>query len=88
MIHRYNTIFRNYNYSKNTYKIETREASLVSSYCMIIKTRFHGENINIVCTRSTKGGDYRFSERPKRPLRGSGGSSGDDPPAKFFEWGY
>ena len=35
-----------------------------------------------------KGGDYRFSERPKRPLRGSGGSSGDDPPAKFFEWGY
>ena len=28
MIHRYNTIFRNYNYSKNTYKIETREASL------------------------------------------------------------
>ena len=53
MIHRYNTIFRKYNYSKNTYKIETREASLVSSYCMIIKTRFHGENINIVCTRST-----------------------------------
>ena len=25
MIHRYNTIFRNYNYSKNTYKIETRD---------------------------------------------------------------
>jgi len=23
---------------------------------------------------TNKGGDYRFSERPKRPLRGSGGS--------------
>jgi len=33
MIHRYNTIFRNYNYSKNTYKIETRDiAALAAIY--------------------------------------------------------
>ena len=37
MIHRYNTIFRNYNYSKNTYKIETRDiAALAAIYGYLV----------------------------------------------------
>ena len=41
MIHRYNTIFRNYNYSKNTYKIETRDiaalAAIWITYSLLFK---------------------------------------------------
>ena len=36
MIHRYNTIFRNYNYSKNTYKIETRDIAALADMDNIV----------------------------------------------------